>query len=100
MSRYLAVDLGAESGRAIAGTLADGHLTVEELHRFPNNTVREGDGLYWDIPGLWSEIRKGIDIAGTLNLSGIGVDTWGVDCALVDADGKPVQGIQVRLTPE
>ena len=52
MSQYLALDLGAESGRAIAGTLAGGLLTIEELHRFPNTIVREGDALYWDIPRL------------------------------------------------
>jgi rhamnulokinase len=63
MSQYLAIDLGAESGRAIAGTLDNGHLTVEELHRFPNPTVRDGDGLFWDIPLLWNGIRAGIAMA-------------------------------------
>lgn len=94
MSQYLALDLGAESGRAIAGTLAGGHLTVEELHRFPNTVIREGDALYWDIGRLWDEIRRGIGIAAgdrKLALSGVGVDTWGVDCALVDTDGKLVE---------
>src|SRR6266567_5481387 len=94
MSQYLALDLGAESGRAIAGTLADGLLTIEELHRFPNTMVREGDALYWDIPRLWNEIRRGIEIATSerkLNLRGIGVDTWGVDCALAGKNGQLVE---------
>ena len=94
MSQYLALDLGAESGRAIAGTLAGGHLTVEELHRFPNTAIREDDAMYWDIERLWGEIRRGIEIATSdrnLTLSGIGVDTWGVDCALVWPDGKLVE---------
>ena len=90
MSQYLAIDLGAESGRAIAGTLDNGHLTVEELHRFPNPTVRDGDGLFWDIPLLWNGIRAGIAMAAGRTLSGIGVDTWGVDCAFVGVDGKLV----------
>ena len=63
MSQYLALDLGAESGRAIAGTLAGDLLTIDELHRFPNIIVREGDALYWDIPQLWHELRRGIEIA-------------------------------------
>src|SRR5262245_51264352 len=91
MSQYLAVDLGAESGRAIAGTLDNGRLWVKELNRFPNPTVREGDALYWDLPLLWNGIRAGIDMARGRTLSGIGVDTWGVDCALVGTDGKLVE---------
>jgi rhamnulokinase len=90
MSQYLAIDLGAESGRAIAGTLDNGHLTVEELHRFPNPTVRDTDGLFWDMPHLWNEIQAGIQMAAGRTLSGIGVDTWGVDCAFVGVDGKLV----------
>src|SRR5689334_17487946 len=94
MSRYLALDLGAESGRAIAGTLVGGLLTMEELHRFPNLMVRQGEGLYWDVLGLWSEIRRSIEIAASerkLDLNGIGVDTWGVDWALIGKDGQLVE---------
>jgi rhamnulokinase len=93
MSRYLAFDLGAESGRAILGTLEDGRLAVEELHRFPNTPVREGDSLYWDIERLWREILHGIAAASQQNLvlNGIGVDTWGVDYGLLSQDGKLVE---------
>jgi len=94
MSQYLALDLGAESGRAISGVFDKGILAIEELHRFPNPMVREGDVLYWDIPHLWQEIRKSIDLATgerKLTLNGIGVDTWGVDCALIGKDGQLVE---------
>jgi rhamnulokinase len=90
MSRYLAFDLGAESGRAILGTLESGRLTLEELHRFPNTPVRVLAALYWDTLRLWHEILCGLAIAGReqrLTLDGIGVDTWGVDFALIGADG-------------
>jgi rhamnulokinase len=90
MGNYLAIDLGAESGRAILGSLAGGRLTVEELHRFPNTPLREADGLYWDAWKLWEEIRRGIAIAieeRHVPLDGIGVDTWGVDFGLLGPDG-------------
>src|SRR5690349_11799247 len=87
MSHYLAFDLGAESGRAMLGSLANGRLTMEELHRFANTPVEEKGAIYWDIDGLWREIRKGIEIATASErntpLSGIGVDTWGVDYGLL-----------------
>src|ERR1051326_4460980 len=91
MSQYLALDLGAESGRAIAGKLLGDRLTIEEMHRFPNHLVREGDALYWDIPRLWTQIRRGIEIATSerkLDLNGMGIDTWGVDWALIGKDGQ------------
>jgi len=94
MGHYLAIDLGAESGRAILGTLADGKLVVDELHRFPNTPVREADGLYWDTARLWTEIRHGIAIAvgeRQVALDGIGVDTWGVDFGLLGEDGALIE---------
>jgi rhamnulokinase len=90
MSHYLAFDLGAESGRAILGTLESGRLTLEEIHRFPNTPVRVFSSLYWDTLRLWHEIQQGLRIAGRERrtaLDGIGVDTWGVDFALLDAAG-------------
>jgi rhamnulokinase len=84
---YLAFDLGAESGRAIIGTLADGKLDLTELHRFTNAPIMMPDGLHWDVQRLWSEIKSGISktvlkFDGTLE--GIGLDGWGVDFALLD----------------
>ncbi len=90
MSRYLAFDLGAESGRAMLGTLDAGRLAVEEVHRFSNTPVRVFDALYWDTLRLWHEIQRGLAIAGRerkLALDGIGIDTWGVDFALLGGDG-------------
>jgi len=93
MSRYLAFDLGAESGRAIVGALDGGKLAVDELHRFPNTPVREGEALYWDTERLWGEIRQGIAAAAArhLALDGIGIDMWGVDYGLLGADGTLIE---------
>jgi rhamnulokinase len=90
MSNYLAIDLGAESGRVMLGVLRDGLLTLEELHRFPNHPVPLPSGLYWDSFRLFHEIVHGLTIAGRerkLRVDGIGIDTWGVDFALLAADG-------------
>ncbi|RPI25172.1 MAG: rhamnulokinase, partial [Chloroflexota bacterium] len=87
---YLAIDLGAESGRAILGTLKDGRLSLAEAHRFGNGPVRLNDGLHWDVLGLWAQIKSGI-AAGVAKsaapLEGIGLDTWGVDFALLERTG-------------
>ncbi len=93
MRHYLAFDLGAESGRAMLGTISDHSLTIEELHRFPNTPVRLPTGLYWDTLRLFHEIQQGLIIAGRerkLKLDGIGIDTWGVDFALLGRDGALV----------
>ena len=90
MSNYIAVDLGAESGRVILGGLAEGRLTLEEIRRFPNQPVQLPRGLYWDSFRLFHEIQEGLTIAGRerqLKAAGIGVDTWGVDFGLLGADG-------------
>jgi rhamnulokinase len=83
---YLAVDLGAESGRTILGALDEGKLTLMETHRFPNGPVRLNDGIHWDVLRLWSEIKSGIaaTIKKGTQLDGVGLDTWGVDFALLD----------------
>ncbi len=88
--QYLAIDLGAESGRVILGTLENGRLQLEEVHRFANNPVTTPDGLHWDVLRLWSEIKVGITLAirkHSQNIVGIGVDTWGVDFGLLDKNG-------------
>jgi rhamnulokinase len=83
---YLAVDLGAESGRTILGALDDDKLTLTETHRFPNGPVRLNDGIHWDVLRLWNEIKSGIaaTIKKGTHLDGVGLDTWGVDFALLD----------------
>ncbi len=88
MTHYLALDLGAESGRAILGSLADGKLTLTETHRFPNGAVQLPDGLYWDVLRLWQEIQRAIALsAAQAPLASLGIDTWGVDFALLDETG-------------
>lgn len=89
MQRYLAFDLGAESGRAVVGTLDGGKLSIEELHRFPNEPVGAGGTLHWDVLRLWHEMRNALSRAP--EIEGIGVDTWGVDFALLDETGALIQ---------
>lgn len=93
MRHYLAFDLGAESGRAMLGSISGGLLSLEELHRFANVPVRLPTGLYWDSLRLFHEIQQGLAMAGRerkLALDGIGIDTWGVDFALLGHDGALV----------
>ena len=82
---FLAIDLGAESGRAILGQI-DERLTIEEVHRFSNGPVRVGSHIHWDVLRLWSEIQNSLRIASSTRwLAGIGLDTWGVDFGLLDS---------------
>lgn len=86
-TRYLAIDLGAESGRAVLGRLDGARLAIEELHRFPNLPVRLPDGLHWNALRLWSEVSDSIRMAAYQHgdrLASVGLDTWGVDFALLD----------------
>ncbi len=89
-SNYLAIDLGAESGRAIVASLADKNLTLKEVHRFPNIPVRLNDGLHWDVLRLWGEIKNGIAAAvkNDAQIDSLGLDTWGVDFALLDKNNS------------
>jgi len=86
---FLALDLGAESGRGELVCLAGGKVTMEEVHRFPNRPVRLAGTLHWDFPFLFAEVlaalRAGADKG--VKISGIGVDTWGVDFGLLGDDG-------------
>ena len=84
-SAYLAVDLGAESGRVILGSLSGDRLQLKEIHRFQNGGVRLGESLHWDILNLWREIKRGLSLVDTPVCS-IGLDTWGVDFGLLDAN--------------
>jgi len=86
---FFAVDLGATSGRTILGTLADGHLEQEELTRFANNLIETGGHFYWDIYALYGEMIRGLQIVGQrgIELTSIGIDTWGVDFVFIGDDG-------------
>ena len=90
MKHYLAIDLGASSGRAILGSFDGSTIQLKELHRFSNGPIKGSPQLYWDFNALFSEIKCGIAKALELNveISGIGIDTWGVDFCYLGADGK------------
>lgn len=88
---FAACDFGAESGRVILGSLDRGKLHMEELHRFDNPQVRAIGHFHWDLLHLFQELKNGLARAasrGHKELSGIGVDTWGVDFGLLDREGK------------
>jgi rhamnulokinase len=84
-TRILAFDLGAESGRGVVGTLESGRLTLDVVHRFPNGGVRLPDGLFWDALRLFEEMKQTLRLAaGKFGpIASVGVDTWGVDFALL-----------------
>jgi rhamnulokinase len=88
---YLAFDLGAESGRAVLAHLQSGILTTQEVHRFKNEPVEYGVSLHWDLPRLWMEVRKALEHLQEMELAGIGVDSWGVDYALIGERGELLQ---------
>ena len=94
---FVGVDLGAESGRVIAGHFNGDRLRIEEINRFENHPVVVNGTLYWDVLSLWREILNGLRETVRLhgkNIVSIGVDAWGVDFALLGADdqllGNPV----------
>src|SRR5690242_5226472 len=86
--QYLALDLGAESGRAMLAHLAQHRVELTEVHRFPNVPVRLATGLYWDSLRLFHEMCEGVRAASSRadELDGVGVDAWGVDFGLITAN--------------
>ncbi|MBI3666515.1 MAG: hypothetical protein HY236_09895 [Acidobacteria bacterium] len=89
-ANFLAFDLGAESGRAMLGRFDGRRLSLEEAHRFSNGPARVFSSLYWDALRLFDEMKKGLAAAASRaegGLASIGVDTWGVDYALLGLDG-------------
>jgi rhamnulokinase len=87
---FLAFDLGAESGRAVMGRFDGERLALKEIHRFPNGPVRVFDSLYWDVLRLFNALKYGLaKFIGEYGdeLTSFGVDTWGVDFALLDKHG-------------
>lgn len=95
---FFAVDLGATSGRTIIGGLNNGKIELEELTRFDNNLIEANGHFYWDIYALYFEIVKGLKAAKkqNLNITSIGIDTWGVDFVCVAEDGSVSQPIAYR----
>lgn len=92
---FLAIDIGASSGRHILGSIDNGKLVLEEIYRFKNGaTIRDGS-YYWDWEGLFKNILEGLKACKKINKipCSVGIDTWGVDYALIDDNGKVVDGI-------
>lgn len=85
---FLAVDLGAESGRAVLGLFDGKKVETREIRRFSNEPVTYRGSLHWDVPRLWLEVTRALNDLGSAPLDGIGVDGWGVDYALLSASGE------------
>lgn len=91
MRTYLAIDLGAESGRVMAGLWDGKTIRLEEVHRFPNGPVYLAGTMRWDILRLWAEIQHGLGLAAAKygkSIVSVGADTWGVDFVLLTRQGE------------
>lgn len=88
-TNYLACDLGADSGRLMLGSLEAGKISLQELHRFPNGPTKTNGALYWNIEGLFAELKAGLKKAAAtqLPIASISTDSWGVDYVLYDERG-------------
>ena len=91
MSRhhFVAIDLGATSGRVILSTIYDGKIEMEEIHRFPDTIIQMQGHFYWDLPAIYKSVIEGLRKVAERNIAieSIGIDTWGVDFALFGKDG-------------
>ncbi len=83
---YLAIDIGASSGRHILGSIKDGKIETEEVYRFKNGNITKDGELVWDVDGLFAEIKAGMKKCAELGKipESMGIDTWGVDFVLLD----------------
>lgn len=91
---YVACDLGAESGRVILGSLADGKVQLEEIHRFPTGAIRLKGSLRWNLVGIFEELKKGLSKVAERGVlvASLSVDSWGVDYALSN-DRQPLLSV-------
>lgn len=88
---YLAIDMGASSGRCVVGRFDGKKIELEELYRYENGPVDMNGSLYWDLPGLWKSVQNGLRAVGAkygAEISSVGVDTWGVDFAFLGRGGE------------
>lgn len=88
MKYFLAIDIGASSGRHIVGWQQDGELKLDEVYRFCNGMQRTSDGLVWDTASLFAEVKNGLAeaIAKYKTIQSVAIDTWGVDYVLMKGD--------------
>jgi rhamnulokinase len=102
---HAAIDLGASGGRVAIGTVKDGKLEVEILHRWNHAPLTVRGGLQWDILGIWSEVLTGLKLAAARaialggRVSSVGADSWGVDFALLDEYGAVIDGVRAYRDP-
>ena len=98
---FFAVDLGATSGRTIIGSIENGQFELEEVTRFPNNLIEQGNHYYWDIYALYFEIIRGLkEVARRgMKLTSIGIDTWGVDFVFIGDDGAILRNPRAYRDP-
>ena len=88
----LCFDFGATSARGMLCTLSGGKIELNEVHRFDNTPVKKDGTLYWDLPTLFSEMKTGIKKAAAAGgFDSIGIDTWGVDFALLDENNNIIE---------
>ena len=87
--KFIAVDLGASSGRVIVGILENGKISLEEIHRFENGPEERSTSLFWNLDHIFTEVKTGIKKAAAAHpeVESIGIDTWGVDYVIVKPDG-------------
>ena len=92
---YLAVDIGASSGRHIVSYLEDGKLVLKEVYRFPNGAANKGGRLFWEADRLFKEILAGLKAAAKAGFTPdyVGIDTWAVDYVLLDKNNDPIGGV-------
>src|SRR5450631_803815 len=91
VASLIGVDLGASSGRVMAGHWDGRRFEVEELHRFPNQGICIGDRTYWDVLRMWEQVQQGFSRFSALHRScpvSLGVDAWGIDFGLLDEAGR------------
>ena len=88
MKKYLAIDIGASSGRHIIGWTENGEIRTEEVYRFPNGVTEKDGHLTWDIKALLSHVKKGIEKALEIypQIDSLSIDTWAVDYVLMKND--------------
>ena len=94
LKQYIAVDLGAESGRVMLGTVSASKIVLDQIHRFANVPIEVEDALRWDFNRLLSEVKTGIGKAAKKaegKVEGIGIDTWGAGMGLIDPKGKLIE---------
>jgi rhamnulokinase len=92
--RFVACDLGAESGRVVLGSLTEGRVRLEECHRFPTGPTFMNGSLRWDLPKFYDENQNGLSAVAkkSRDISGFSVDAWGVDYAYI-SQIEPLLGL-------